>query len=385
MTKTYKILMSLTYYKPNISGVTVYAEILAKHLTKNYDLTILTSQFKNNLPAIEKENKINIRRMWSPIRIGKGILMPLFPLVALRQVVKHDLVICHLPQLEAFILLFWAKLLGKPSIIIHHCEFGDAPGLFNKLIKYLTYLPHYFAYLLVDEIIAYTQDYAQYSIFLSRFQQKITYVLPPVVIEKKDKQEIKGLKDKYQLNKQTKVIGFVGRIGWEKGIDLLLNTIPQLKKELNDFKIILVGPYQDVIGDKTYFALEQLIEKYNDRVILTGRVDHENLVNYYHLFDCLVLPSTNNLETFGIVQPEAMLTGCPVVASNLPGVRVPVRKTKMGEITPIGNTKDLGKKIIQVVKHKNKYLQHQPTAHKLFSRKQFNKKWNKIINQNLSS
>ena len=72
--------------------------------------------------------------------------------------------------------------------------------------------------------------------------------------------------------------------------------------------------------------------------------------------DCLVLPSTDNLETFGIVQAEAMVCGVPVVASNLPGVRVPVMMTGMGEIASVTDNNDLAEKIIMVLKNKEKYI-----------------------------
>jgi glycosyltransferase involved in cell wall biosynthesis len=70
--------------------------------------------------------------------------------------------------------------------------------------------------------------------------------------------------------------------------------------------------------------------------------------------DCLVLPSTDNLETFGIVQAEAMVCGVPVVASNLPGVRVPVLTTGMGEIASITDNNDLFEKIVKILD--NKYV-----------------------------
>ncbi len=374
-----KILISLTYYLPNISGVTIYADILARKLAEKNKVTLLTSKFKSDLPTQEEKNGMFIRRVWAPIKISKGIIMPFFPIISLVQAIKNDTIICHLPQLEAVWLMLWGKLLGKKTIIVHHCEFGDAPGLGKKIIKYLTYIPHYLAYLLADQIIAYTQDYAQHSIFLSKFKNKIDYILPPVILEPENKSKVEKLKSKYKISKKTKVIGFVGRIGWEKGIDLILNSIPKLKKDFKKLKVIFVGPYQHVVGDKTFLKLKNQFNKYEDNVILTGRVDHSKLVNYYHLFDCLVLPSTNNLETFGIVQPEAMICGCPVVASNLPGVRVPVIKTGMGKIIPVGSQKELAEAISYCLKNQTKLSAKQSSAQKLFSISKFFDKWINLI------
>lgn len=375
-----KILISLTYYLPNVSGITIYADTLAKKLAKNNQVTILTSKFQKKLPTTKTKNNIFIRRVWAPIKINKGIIMPLFPVISLLHVLKNDIVICNLPQLESFWLILWGKILEKKTIIVHHCEFGDAPEFTKKLIKYITYIPHYISYLLVDQIVTYTRDYANHSIFLSKFKNKIKYLLPPVTLEAPNKIEIQKLKNKYNLKKKTKVVGFVGRIGWEKGIDLILNSIPNLKHKFKDIKFMFVGPYQHVVGDKTFQKLEKLFKKYQKNIILTGQIDeHSKLVNYYYLFDCLVLPSTNNLETFGIVQPEAMLCGCPVVASNLPGVRVPIQKTGMGKIIPVGKQLKLAEAIIWCIKNNKKLLKKQPEAKEIFSIDKFFKNWEKLI------
>ena len=57
--------------------------------------------------------------------------------------------------------------------------------------------------------------------------------------------------------------------------------------------------------------------------------------------DVLVLPSTNRLESYGLVQIEAMLRGVPVVASDLPGMRRPVAETGMGRLFPAGDAQAL--------------------------------------------
>jgi len=140
------------------------------------------------------------------------------------------------------------------------------------------------------------------------------------------------------------MVGYVGRIAWEKGLDILVEAMKKV-----DAKLMLVGPYKNVAGDSTYKKL--------NNVELVGPIEHEKLNKYFAKFDCLVLPSTNNLETFGIVQAEAMVCGTPVVATNLPGVRVPVTMTKMGEICQPNNVDDLAEKINLVLNKGKIYYQ----------------------------
>jgi len=374
------ILTSLTYYLPNISGVTIYADILARYLAKKHKVTILTSRHQKDLPPNETKDNLMIKRLWAPVKISKGIIIPFFPIFALYEVIKTDLVICHLPQVEAVFLALWAKVFKKPIILFHHCEIAASTGLTGKIIRFVTYPSHLLSYALADKVVAHTKDYAKHSFFQKKFKNKMTFVLPPVILDKKDDEQIKKIAKTFGKNKNTKIIGFVGRIGWEKGIDILLKTIPILKRKIGNFKIVLVGPYKNIPGDKTYLKLQPLIENYKNQVIFTGPINRRKLTSYYYNFDCLVLPSISNLESFGIVQPEAMLCSCPVVASNLPGVRMPIKLTKMGKITPINNSGKLAENIISVLKRKN-WKKEQKKAEKIFDKKIFFKKWQSLISK----
>lgn len=371
--RKYKILTSLTYYSPNISGITVYAKLLNDYLVRKHEVTVLTSAFANCRKE-EKNGNLTIKRIKVWLKINKGVLMPTFPFSAFSETIKNDLIICHLPQIEAIWFAFWTKITNKRFIVVHHCQFTFPPGIVGKIISPFILLTHLLTCLLADKIVFYTQDYASSLSWFHVFAKKSVFILPPVILERKNEEKIKTIAEKIGKDKKTKIIGFVGRIGWEKGIDVLINAIPHLKKHLPDFKIVLVGPYQKVIGDPTYKKIKKLIKKYQSNIVLTDSVAHKKLVNYYHNFDCLVLPSISNLETFGIVQAEAMVCGCPVVASNLPGVRVPVKLTDMGEIVPIGNHEALSKAIIRLITgEKKKY------PGKIFAKANFFDSWQKLL------
>ncbi len=331
-----KILIGLTYYLPNISGVSQYASILAEELIARGN--------KVRIICAKSTNK-NVVGVWG-VSIGKGFIMPMYWLKSIKQVKWAEVVNCHLPSIESFWLALWAKIFKKKLIVTHHCEFMVTGTISNKIIAILSWPIHFFVYLWADMIVAYTKDYANYSSFLKIFNKKVVYILPPIKISKIKHQNLK-LKNKY-------IIGYVGRIAWEKGLDRLIKIIPLLKKEIN-FEMWWVGPFDEVKGDSYYEKLKHQILKQNEYIKLIGPVKNHDLLNqYYAKFDCLVLPSTDNLETFGIVQAEAMVCGVPVIASNLPGVRVPVHMTGMGEIASITDNNDLAEKIIKVLKTKYK-------------------------------
>lgn len=334
-----RILIGLTYYYPNISGVSEYVKTLAEELVKSNKVEIICSKHNNNLLGKENLNGVKITRLkgW---QFGKGFLMWQYPIVSFKAVKRNEIINCHLPSMEAFWLAIWAKLLGKKLIITHHCEFVFNGNFSNKIIALLSFPSHFFTYLLADTIVSYTQDYASKSIFLRIFSKKNIYILPPIKLEKASKEYDFG---------NGKIVGYVGRIAWEKGLTYLIEAMKSVKA-----KLVLVGPYSQVIGDKTYDLIKNNL---NEKIVLIGAVEHKNLEKIYKKIDCLVLPSINNLETFGIVQAEAMKCGVPVVASDLPGVRIPIRMTGMGEICKIKNAKDLAEKINLVLKNGKKYYQ----------------------------
>jgi glycosyltransferase involved in cell wall biosynthesis len=81
----------------------------------------------------------------------------------------------------------------------------------------------------------------------------------------------------------------------------------------------------------------------------------------------LILPSINSTEAFGMVQVEAMICGTPVVATDLPGVRVPVNMTGMGRIVRPKDSQSLAESIIDVLEHKESYSQSPESIVRKFS------------------
>jgi glycosyltransferase involved in cell wall biosynthesis len=70
----------------------------------------------------------------------------------------------------------------------------------------------------------------------------------------------------------------------------------------------------------------------------------------------LAVTSLNSTESFGLVQAEAMMAGTPVVATDLPGVREPVRRTGMGVIVPPRDPEALAKAVIDVIGRRDAYV-----------------------------
>jgi glycosyltransferase involved in cell wall biosynthesis len=87
------------------------------------------------------------------------------------------------------------------------------------------------------------------------------------------------------------------------------------------------------------------------------------------LCDVTVLPSLNRTESFGMVQVESMLCGTPVVASDLPGVRQPVRHTGMGLVVEPRNPRALADAILEILSRPEEFRRGKAAAEKEYSGK----------------
>jgi glycosyltransferase involved in cell wall biosynthesis len=179
---------------------------------------------------------------------------------------------------------------------------------------------------------------------LANFRKKIIEIYPPIKLDNSIQEiSIDG------VGVGTQIIGFLGRISREKNIEILLDAIPYLEKNGIDFVVAIAGP-QEIEGEEKYKEkIFDLLTRYKNRIRSLGKLSEGQKNNFLKKCDCLVLPSNNPLESFGMVVAEAMTLGTPSVVSDIPGVRVPVLKTGIGETFKTNDTRDLADKIKKIL------------------------------------
>lgn len=354
-----KILIVLTYYRPHISGLTIYAELLANaFVQQGHQVTILTSRHEKNLPLMEMKNNVRIIRAPVLMKISKGVVMPTLPALIYQFVKEHDVVQLHLPQFDSAIVSAIAYLLKKPVIITYHCDLIMPPGLIpwlaNKSVLLMNYLSAFFA----SKIVTYTQDYADHSPFLQKFKRKVEIVSPPVKLPIVADKEVKSYREKTNPTNKKPVIGMAVRFATEKGVEVILDAMPEILKYFPDAQVQFSGPYKNIRGEERYIdRLMPRIHKLqeNGNWIFLGPQSHDQMALFYPNIDVLILPSLNATEAFGLVQIEAMISGTPSVASALPGVRQPVIRHEMGKIVPIGDSQALATALINIFDNPEDY------------------------------
>ncbi|MBU2641700.1 MAG: glycosyltransferase, exosortase A system-associated [Gammaproteobacteria bacterium] len=153
-----------------------------------------------------------------------------------------------------------------------------------------------------------------------------------------------GLKMKLGLG-TSRVLGFIGSFYAYEGLDLLLDALPAILKQMPDVKVLLVGGGpQEVALKKQVMALDL-----KERVIFTGRVPHGEVNRYYDLIDVLVYPR-HPMRLTELVTPlkplEAMAQGRLMVASDVGGHKELIADGKTGVLFRAGQADDLAAKVV---------------------------------------
>ncbi len=348
-----RILTILTYYRPHTSGLTIYAERLARALAeRGHQLTVFTTQYQKDLPLEEVQDGVRILRVPVALRVSKGVIAPSFGRTATRLVREHDVVQLHLPQFDAPGVALRARLMHKPTVLTYHCDLSLPPGIFNSFVNQVVNVMNRTAANLADRIVTYTQDYADHSDYLSRYTQKLEIIPPPVVLPVPKNGAVQAFADNHHRQDHRPVIGMAARLATEKGVEILLNALPEILKVYPNAQVLFAGQYQDVLGEGEYFNwLMPTIRKYQQQGHwqFLGVLSPEEMAAFYPNLDVLVVPSLNSTEAFGLVQIEAMMNGVACVASALPGVRQPVMTTGMGKVVPIGDANALADAILEIL------------------------------------
>jgi glycosyltransferase involved in cell wall biosynthesis len=351
------ILSTLTYYRPHYSGLTIYAEREARALAaRGHRVTILTSRFHASLPAHELCDGVEVIRPKVWIRVSKGVIMPSMPFWAWKLVRQADVVQVHVPQLDAAPIALVSRLCGKPVVLTYHCDLQLPGGLVHQIANRVSNLANQITARAATVIVQNTLDYAEHSTFLRSYLKKIQGVLPPVELAPVTQADQQAFRDKFSIQPGQRLIGMAARLATEKGVEYLAQALPRVLEHHPQARVLFVGPYQNVVGEESYAArLRPFIEQLGDHWTFLGVVSPEEMTVFFQESDVTVLPSINSTESYGIVQAESIISGTPVIASNLPGVRVPVQKTGMGRLVLPRDSEALAEALIDVLDHPAAY------------------------------
>lgn len=202
--------------------------------------------------------------------------------------------------------LLWHWIFGVPYVV--SLRGGDVPGfrpydfaLYHRLISPLLRMVWHHA----SHVIANSEGLRQLAL---AFDNQVEIKVIPNGVDTE-----KFFPKEKEINEQpttTKLL-FVGRLVYQKGLDLLIDALKELKEYDWYLTIVGDGPLRD--------SLQEIVKQngLNERVEFTGWVHREKLPSYYQQAHLFVLPSRH--EGMSNVVLEAMASGLPVIGTDIAG------------------------------------------------------------------
>lgn len=261
-----------------------------------------------------------------------------------------DIVHAHNPPDTFVFIAAFYKLLGKRFMYDHHdlapemyyARFG---GNGNRLVYQLLIILEKLSCKLADHVIATNESYKAIEMQRGHVpEERITIVRNGPELER-----LKLVEADPDLRRMKKtIIGYVGMMGFQDGIDYLLRAVHHLVHDLgrSDFFCVLIGR-----GD-AWTAMKDLAAKLelNDYVWFTGEVSDGDLIRYLSTADICVDPDPSNPfndRSTMIKMTEYMALGKPIVAFDLPEHRFTAREAAL-YVKP-NNELDFARALVQLM------------------------------------
>lgn len=320
-----KIAHVVATFPPHIGGMGQVALEEAKRLVAaGHEVTVFTLDHGGQYVA--NSAGVNIVRLWTPFRFGNGGWVPQLAW----KLRGYDLIHLHYPWYGgAEWVWFASKIFRIPYMVTYHMD--AAPVGFIKRTVQWVYDAVWPEVVVrgAAKVIAVDRGHLASSVFGSVLPTKKVFELYNGVDTEVFTPEITlPLPEALAGWENKKIFLFVGNPLPFKRLDTIINAVA-----LVDDKDIVLAVVGDGYAIEKYkqLAVELGVEH---RVRFVGVIQSRTQLNrYYQAAKALVVAAVN-AESFSLVIVEALAAGCPVIASDIPGVRSRIDSGKDGVLFP---------------------------------------------------
>ena len=352
-----KIIIGSESFAPNISGVAVAAELLAKNLTKDGHKVWVFAPSQDFRNYHEKSSDgytvVRLKSIKNPFRKGfKVTFLPKKEIFREVKKIKPDIVHLQDPTSICSQLLKIAKRLSIPVIATNHFSLDYITSYlkllrpFHPQIRFI--LKNYLAkfYNQCDQVLCPTETVKKYLLNWG-VNAPIEAISNGVDLDRFfSYSDLTDVKFKYHLPNNPIVL-YAGRIDKDKKIEVLINAIPLVAESFPKAHFVIAGQ-----GDLDT-PMKKLAEKLEVQKYITwvGWIDKDSsdLEMIYQAASVFAIPS--EIETQSIVTLEAMAAGLPIVGANSGALPELIISGKNGFLFDCGESADLAKKIVIILKN----------------------------------
>ncbi len=246
---------------------------------------------------------------------------------------RYDAVHCHMFWAER-VCVFPAKLTGQKVVFNEH-GLGLWRRWYHVLIMRLISM-------LADRVIVSCRVNYRVRMEREKLDPRKMVVIYNSINENGD---IKASSHRYDASIGKFVVGYVGRFSAVKRLELFVDIAHRLRKNYEDFKIVLIGDGDARQALQAKIA-DQRLEKYFDMPGFALNVDP-----YYRSFDIYVLPS--RVEGFSVSLLEAGAAGVPSIAFDVGGNSEIIRDGINGYLIPDSDIARVSDRIIYLREHED--------------------------------
>lgn len=307
------------------------ARLLAE---RGHQVTVLTARWPG---TPDDPPGVTVKRLPGVVQVGNAVLLPgLIP--ALR---RFDLIHLHYPFIGGGDLTaLLARVRRIPLVVTYHNDLR-APGLRGAMFSLYERTAARAILGAARRIAVVADGYGEASPLLRRLSP-----LPGRVVELPNGVDAEAFRPgldgsavraRFGVPATAVVLLFAGGLDTAhhfKRVDLLLRAVASVRDR--ELWTLIAGD-----GDlRPQFEALAAALGIAERVRFTGGMAHRELPRVFAAADALVLPS-DGTESFGMVLIEAMATGIPVIATDLPGVRDVVDRGRDGFLATPGDLDSL--------------------------------------------
>jgi 1,2-diacylglycerol 3-alpha-glucosyltransferase len=232
---------------------------------------------------------------------------------------KIDLVHMHTEFMLGMVAGRIARALDIPCVLTLHTlwEFYSHYFLYDLLPRNLFRFFLSLLYRACDYFIAPSQKAKDYLEGVMRIKKPIAIIPTGInldmfnnaVLTPEERNRLRAL---WGVGPKDILLIFVGRVGKEKSLDVLINGISVLSQKNPAIKLLIVGGGPHLEHLKRLVALRKL----SSAIIFTGYIPYDRMPSVYRMADIFTIASVS--ETQGLVTVEALASGLPVIVKNDP-------------------------------------------------------------------
>ncbi len=329
-------------------GIEVHVQAVVKNLQrKNVELFLITRRGVGQ-KATEHQSSLHVYRVpYVPVRLFRTFTFNMFSFfVALYLVSKYEIHLVHANDFTSgFFGVLVKRLLNRP-LLVSAPAFGSRQPEWPSIVKVILRFLEEISLENADGIFLFTPDDIRYvHTRYGLVNGKIDLLGNGVDVERFEAAKPVPLSEiNCQIQPESKIITFVGRLTKSKGLGVLIQACVQLVKRENVL-LLIVGD-----GPERSFITNLVLQKgLRNRVVLLGtRRDVERLLR---ISDIFVLPSL--YEGFPVALLEAMAARKPVIATKVGGVPMIVKDGVNGLLVTPGDSQELSDRLFRLLGDKS--------------------------------